>query len=99
MKLHVAEYCHYTLVCYEATCSFHCFLALKFDSLFLLKIKINIPVLFIKPIYFPLIFLSVANLLNMKPSNPDKCYLYQRVTELNLQQNYQTWNQLGKYIK
>ena len=99
MKLHVAEDCHLHLFVMKQHVRFIVFLALKFDSLFLLKIKINIPVLFIKPIYFPLIFLSVANLLNMKPSNPDKCYLYQRVTELNLQQNYQTWNQSGKYIK
>jgi len=95
MELHVAEDCHYTLVCYEATCSFHCFLSL----LFLLKIKLNIPVLFIKQIDFLSIFSRVANLLNLKPSNPDKCYLYPGVTELNLQQKYQTWNQSEKYIK
>jgi len=99
MELHVAEDCHYTPVCYEATCSFHCFLSLKFDTLFLLKIKLNIPVLFIKPSDFLLIFLRVANLLNLNPSNPDKCYLYPRVTKLNLQQKYQAWNQSGKYIK
>ena len=44
-------------------------------------------------------FLRIANLLNMKRSNPDKCYLYPGVTEVNLQQNYQTWNRSGKYIK
>jgi hypothetical protein len=55
--------------------------------------------LFIKPADFSLIFFGIANLLNPKRSNPDKCYLYPGVTELNLQQNYQTWNQSGKYIK
>jgi len=46
------------------------FSVVKIYTLFLLKIKINIPVLFIKPIDFSLIFLRDANLLNLKPSNP-----------------------------